>query len=188
LYKEHFVKTGDGWIPDALAEVHRLPDFGAMPDPDQDIPGQNTRVYLLDVWVPPDASPGRFRLEAQLKVGYWIVRPIEVRVIPALVPNRSGGREPGRATTLPRIEEGADAAAAAVLNDYISGAFNPTPVQPLTVRDTIRRNAMQDMALASSPQALEKLRKGLPSRKTLGAEWYLRIRDWVYSEAQPAGR
>jgi hypothetical protein len=184
LYKEHFVKTGDGWIPDTLAEVQRLPDFGAMPDPDEDIPGQNTRVYLLDVWIPPEASPGRFRLEAQLKVGYWIVRPMEVRVISALVPNRSGGREPGRAATLPRVEEGADAAATAVLNDYISGAFNPTPAPPLTVRDIIRRNAIQDMALAGSPEALEQLRKGLPSRKTLGAEWYLRFRDLVYSEAQ----
>jgi len=188
LYKEHFVKAGDGWIPDTLAELHRLPDFGAMPDPDEDIPGQNTRVYLLDVWIPPEANPGRFRLEAQLKVGYWIVRPMEVRVIPARVPNQSAGRESGRAATLSRIEECADAAAAAVLNDYISGAFNPTPVQPLTVRDMIRRNAIQDMALAGSPQALEKLRKGLPSRKTLGAEWYLRIREWVYSEAQQAGR
>src|ERR1051326_441307 len=27
LYKEHFVKTGQGWIPDALVEVNRLPDF-----------------------------------------------------------------------------------------------------------------------------------------------------------------
>ncbi len=199
LYKEHFVKTGGGWIPDTLAEVHRLPDFGAMPDPDEDIPGQNTRVYLLDVWIPPEASPGRFRLEAQLKVGYWIVRPMEVRVISALVPNRSGGREPGRAATLPRVEESADAAATAVLGDYIAargrgmprpyiGALNPTPAEPLTVRDIIRRNAIQDMALAGSPQALEKLRKGLPSRKTLGAEWYLRIRDLVYSEAQRAGR
>jgi hypothetical protein len=184
LYKEHFVKTGGGWIPDTLEEIHRLPDFGAMPDPDEDIPGQKTRVYLLDVWIPPDADPGRFRLEAQLKVGYWIVRPMEVRVVPALVPKRSGGREPGRATTLPRVEEGADAAASAVLNDYISGALGPTPAEPLTVRDIIRRNAIQDMALAGSPEALEKLRKGLPSRKTLGAEWYLRIRDLVYSEAQ----
>jgi len=188
LYKEHFVKAGDGWIPDSLAELHRLPDFGAMPDPDEDIPGQNTRVYLLDVWIPPEANPGRFRLEAQLKVGYWIVRPMEVRVIPALVPNRSGIREAGRAVTLPRVEEGADAAAAAVLNDYISGAFSPMPLQPLTVRDIIRRNAIQDMALAGSPRALERFWKGLPSRKTLGAEWYLRIRDLVYSEAQRAGR
>jgi hypothetical protein len=113
---------------------------------------------------------------------------MEVRVIPALVPNRSGGRETGRAAALPRIEEGADAAAAAVLNDYISGAPIPTPVQPLTVREIVRRNAIQDMALAGSPPALEKFRKGLPSRKILGAEWYLRIRDWVYAEAQRAGR
>jgi hypothetical protein len=184
LYKEHFLKTGRGWIPDTLAEVNRLPDFGAMPDPDEDIPGQNTRVYLLDIWIPPDANPGRFRLEAQLKVGTWIVRPMEVRVIPARVPDRSAGREPGRAATLPRIEEGSDAAAAAVLDAYISGASNPTLVQPLTVREIIRRNATQDMALAGSPEALEKLRKSLPSRKTLGAEWYLRIRDQVYAEAQ----
>jgi hypothetical protein len=188
LYKEHFVKAGGGWIPDALAKVNRLPDFGAMPDPDEGIPGQNTRVYLLDVWIPPEADPGRFRLEAQLKVGYWIVRPMEVRVIPARVPDRSGSREPGRAATLPRVGEGADAAAAAVLNGYISGALNPTPAKPLTVRDIIRRNAMQDMALAGSSEALERFRKGLPSRKTLGAEWYLQIRDLVYSEAQPAGR
>jgi len=73
-------------------------------------------------------------------------------------------------------------AAAAVLNDYISGAFSPTTAEPLTVREIIRRNAIQDMALAGSPEALEKLRKGLPSRKTLGAEWYLRIRDLVYAE------
>ena len=184
LYKERFVKTGRGWIPDTLAEVNRLPDFGVMPDPDEDIPGQNTRVYLLDVWIPPDANPGRFRLEAQLKVGTWIVRPMEVRVIPARVPDRSAGRDPNRVAALPRIEEGADAAATAVLNAYISEAFNPTLVQPLTVREIIRRNAMQDMALAASPEALEKLRKGLPSRKTLGAEWYLRIRDLVYAEAQ----
>src|ERR1035441_7578120 len=184
LYKERFVKTGGGWVPDTLEEIHRLPDFGAMPDPDEDIPGQNTRVYLLDIWIPPDADPGRFRLEAQLKVGTWIVRPMEVRVIPARVPNRSGGREPGRSAPLPRVEEGADAAASAVLNDYISGALGPTPAEPLTVRDIIRRNAIQDMALAGSPEALEQLRKGLPSRKTLGAEWYLRFRDLVYSEAQ----
>lgn len=68
------------------------------------------------------------------------------------------------------------------------GALNPAPAEPLTVRDIIRRNAIQDMALAGSPQALEKFWKGLPSRKTLGAEWYLRIRDLVYSEAQRAGR
>ena len=184
LYKEHFVKTGHGWIPDTLAEVNRLPDFGVMPDPDEDIPGQNTRVYLLDVWIPPDANPGRFRLEAQLKVGTWIVRPMEVRVIPARVPDRSAGRDPNRVAALSRIEEGADAAATAVLNAYISEAFNPTLVQPLTVREIIRRNAMQDMGLAGPPEALEKLRKSLPSRKTLGAEWYLRIRDLVYAEAQ----
>ncbi len=187
LYKEHFVKAGDGWIPDTLAEVHRLPDFGAMPDPDEDIPGQNTRVYLLDIWIPPDATPGRFRLEAQLTVGYWIVRPMEVRVVAARVPE-AAGQAPGRAATMPRIEEGADAAAAAALNGYISGKPVAPPSQPLTVRDIILRNAIQDTVLAGSPEAVAKLWKGLPSRKALGAERYLRIRDLVYTEAQRAVR
>src|SRR5262249_36110615 len=34
LYREHFVQTGQGWIPDSLFELERLPDFGVMPDPD----------------------------------------------------------------------------------------------------------------------------------------------------------
>src|SRR5262249_13422846 len=56
LYKEHFSKTAAGWIPDSLVEVRRLPDFGAMPDPDENVPGQITRLYLLDVWIPPDSK------------------------------------------------------------------------------------------------------------------------------------
>ena len=68
LYKEHFVKTPSGWIPDRLTEVHRLPDFGVMPDPDDGVEGQTTRVYLLDLWIPPTADLSRFRVEVQLKV------------------------------------------------------------------------------------------------------------------------
>src|SRR5436305_6731529 len=63
LYKEHFTRTKDGWTPDALSEVRRLPDFGVVPDPDEEISGQTARLYLLDVWIPPDAGAGRFRLE-----------------------------------------------------------------------------------------------------------------------------
>src|SRR5689334_12690929 len=37
LYKEHFVRTAAGWIPDKLTQVQRLPDFGVMPDPDDGI-------------------------------------------------------------------------------------------------------------------------------------------------------
>jgi hypothetical protein len=56
LYREHFAKTENGWIPDALTETPRLPDWGVMPDPDDHVEGQTARLYLLDVWIPPDAD------------------------------------------------------------------------------------------------------------------------------------
>src|SRR4051794_35820122 len=39
LYREHFTRTSRGWIPDRLTEVTQLPDFGAMPDPEDRIEG-----------------------------------------------------------------------------------------------------------------------------------------------------
>jgi hypothetical protein len=188
LYKEHFVKTPKGWIPDALAEVRRLPDFGVMPDPDENIPGQNTRVYLLDLWIPPDADVARFRLEVQLKVGYFVVRPMEVRVLAARVPNIAA---PNHLTpaALPPIELSADAAAAAPLDGYIAGDRELPDVHPQTVRAMIRRNAIQDMALAglldrnrAGPKAIQDLHDR--AQRSAGAEWYLRIRDLVYAGSQ----
>src|SRR4051812_17931893 len=51
LYKEHFAKTSRGWIADALTEIKQLPDFGVVPDPDDGVEGQTTRLYLLDLWI-----------------------------------------------------------------------------------------------------------------------------------------
>ena len=187
LYREHFTKTKDGWVPDALAEVHRLPDFGVVPDPDEHIPEQTARLYLLDVWIPPDADVARFRLEVQLKVGYFIVRPLEIRVTPTVVPAISKTVE---TASLPPLEQSADAAAAAPLAAYIAGKTEPPEAHPLTVRGIIRRNAIQDMAVAATldrgragPDAIEKRRKEVMT-KSSAAEWYLRIRDLLYREAQ----
>ncbi len=67
--------------PADLLEPVRSPNFGVIPD------GQTSRAYLLDIWVPPDAEPGRrIRLELQLKIGSWIVYPLELRVQKAAVP------------------------------------------------------------------------------------------------------
>jgi len=190
LYKEHFILTAGGWIPDRLSEVHRLPDFGTMPDPDDGIRGQTTRVYLLEVWIPPDAPVRRFRLEVQLKVAYWDVRPMEVRVLAARVPEipqNDGG-------PLPPIEASADVAAAQPLMQYLAGATQWTMDRPLTVRGIIRRNAVQDMALAGTmdvraagPEALARRALDLVwgnlqlVPRVLGAEWYLRLRDFLFA-------
>jgi hypothetical protein len=181
LFKEHFVRSavpsGPGWVPDALTELQRLPDFGAIPDPDDLVPDQTTRLYLLDLWIPPDVSPGRFRLEVQLKAGDWVVRPMEVRVLPARVPDLSVSPDGSNAVKLPPLESGADAAAMGPL----FGAVPHRYPKPVTVRGIIQRNAVQDMLLARSlniaPEDLRRFWVQGAFPRVLGAEWYLRLRD-----------
>ena len=195
LYKEYFVKTKDGWVPDTLAEVRRLPDFGVMPDPDQQIPGQHARVYLLDVWIPPDAGAGRFRLEVQLKVGYFIVKPMEIRVLEARIPDLPAASKQNPPESLPGVEEPADTSAAAPLARYISGEPALPQAVSLTVRGVIRRNAVQDLALARlldrnrvGPEKIKERWSSLTGSRTRGAERYLGIRDFIYKESAPALR
>jgi len=195
LYKEHFVQTRQGWVPDTLVEAPRLPDFGVMPDPDDNIEGQTTRLYLLDVWIPPDASLRGFRLEVQLKVGIWIIRPMEVRILRARVPDLAS-LPPGSPKDVPPIGWGADAMALDPLTQYVSGTPLSTNAPPLTLRGILRRNAIQDMALARSlppaaagPEAIARRALDLlwnnlqVSPPLFGAEWYLRIRDFLYRQA-----
>lgn len=174
MYKEHFVETKAGWIPDRLTPVQRLPDYGFMPDPDDGVPGQNTRVYLLDLWIPPDSGVGRFRLEVQLKTATWEIRPMEIRVLEAKIPD---GAERQGSAALPPLESPADFAAA--------GAFGePQACPPAdTVRAVICRNAQQDMALArrtAKPETVLAWFYGFNLHRVLGAEWWLRMRDLLY--------
>jgi hypothetical protein len=187
MYKEHFVRSGNAWIPDKLTQLHQLPDFGVMPDPEAQTAGQNTRVYLLDLWIPPNADLSGFRLEVQMKIGHWIVRPMEIRVIPAQVPDPPSTQK-GSSVSLPDIDESADASAVAPLAGYVSGRTVVPDDGPLTVRAIIRRNAIQDMALAKSldaqrtePEPLKRFWDAVP--RVSGAEWYLRVRDFIYSQS-----
>jgi hypothetical protein len=184
LYKEHFIKTAAGWIPDRLTELHRLPDFGVMPDPDDGVEGQNTRVYLLDLWIPPTVDISRFRVEVQLKVADWTIAPMEVRVARAQFPSVETAKEP---VALPPIEAGADAPAAMLLGRGSAGLT--VDAQPQTVRSILHRNAVQDRKLSenvypkTTPERAAALMRAnfsiLP--RLYGAEWYLRIRDHLLS-------
>jgi hypothetical protein len=176
LYREHFVKSGDQWIPDKLQELTRLPDFGVMPDPDEGIEGQTTRLYLLDVWIPPDASPGRFRLEVQLKMGDWTIRPLEIRVTEALYPDLPAA---AAGVALAGVNAPADAFA-------VSGWPGQAPAPPDSVRAILYRNGLQDAALARAGgvdlryRAVEIWRfNSLFARRPWGAEWYLKVRDFL---------
>jgi hypothetical protein len=54
--------------PDALVPVRRSGAY-RLPDPDNAIPGQKVQEFWLDVFVPPDAKPGRKRGSVRLSAG-----------------------------------------------------------------------------------------------------------------------
>ena len=196
VYQENFVRHGEDWIPDTLEPV-KLPSFGVIPDPQAAIPGQTARVYLLDLWVPPDAPVGRVRLEVQMKAGGWTIWPMEVRILPARVPElRYRSPEP-----LPDAALRADESAMAPLVDYLGqhgegpdarrakSLSHPSKDAPHSLREVIRRNAEQDMALARGldPKLLVPELKGKVSAGG-GGEWYLGVRDLIYRRSAAAFR
>jgi len=180
VYREFFVRCGADYCPEWLAE-QRTPSFGAMPESLYRFPGQNTRCYLLDIWVPPDVPPRRVRVEALLKVGYWLVAPLEVRVIAPLVPGPGAAI---RASSVAAIGARSSDTAHRQLMRYVTGLPPELPNGLLRLRDVLQRNAAEDMMLAKSlgyrnPQL--NLMAWTPfAAPDTGGEWYLRVRDLIY--------
>jgi hypothetical protein len=202
LYKEDFVSAGGDWIPDLLTPVH-LPAFGVLHDAAASIPGQSTRCYLLDLWVPPSVDVQRVRVEVLLKVGTWYVSPMEVRIGAARVPLTGlATRAPFtmRDESMPPVRARIDASAMELLAGYLLGQ-PPVPVDawpggPRNLREAVRRSAEQDIAIARQqtriPQnlwflagdgILQRWMQGPFTFRWSGAEWYLRARDWIYRNA-----
>lgn len=197
LYKELYVKTDAGWIPDALEPV-KLPAFDTLPYPPLPIPGQNTVCYWMDLWVPAETEVQRVRLEVLMKIGRgWVMYPIEVRVIPAVAP---AVKE--RNVELPPVTARADAAVYGPFRNYLCKEHEPGRKERLSVRQLIRRNAAQDLALARALEgragdlraellgragALEKRQwcQSPEGAKPPGAEWFLPVRDAIYRKAGP---
>jgi hypothetical protein len=110
---------------------------------------------------------------------------MELRVSPLRVPALpEGGYGP-----LPGVDRPADTSAMAPLADFLAGAPLKMPAGPATVRDVIRRSAVQDLALAQAgfaQRALDLFRVNSAFRpRPFGAEWWLRLRDWVFAGPQP---
>ena len=204
LYREHFSRCGSGYCPDWLTEL-KGPSFGSIPELLRDaarpeLNSQTTRSYLLDIWARPDTPTGRVRVEALVKVGTWIVAPMEVRILAPTVPDVGGAdTKRGAAVTLSKTEieiaedvAPMDAASSATaqrqLLRYLAGQAPELPVAILRVRDVIQRNAAEDMLLARSRKW--GVSGGFPElnfmvwwpflRPGMGAEWYLRVRDFLY--------
>ena len=158
-------------------------------------------ILLMDLWVDGDAPVRRIKVEPQLGVGEaWVVYPMEVRVMAARI--RRHSLNPA---VLPAVPARSDSSVYGPFAHFLCGiAEGASPAQPLTVRSIIRRNVVQDMALA---KALHETRReaiyeglvaptGIPTRDAfctaatisapgnLPTEWYLRVRDFLYRTPQ----
>jgi hypothetical protein len=204
LYRASFVRQGEAWVPDRLDPV-TLAESGAAGAIEPQVPGQKVLIYWMDVWVRADAPVGRSRLELQLAMDdRWTIYPMEVRVQSAR-PLRQPAAS-GVPVGQPAIGAPSSAAALAVMRAYVCGAGAPvTEEPPSTIRGLIRRNALQDQSLARSLEhaigragVARGMLAAIGARdpaswcrdpKTppeLGAEWYLRVRDYLYKAASQA--
>lgn len=193
IYREFFSPCGVGYCPDWLAEQNS-PSFGAIPELAHDLSSpalnnQTTRCYLFDVAAPAGTTPRRVRVEALLKVGTWLVAPMEVRIVAPEVP---ASAVLVRDDVAP-LEAPLSATAEIQLLRYLDGLLPELPPQLLRIRDIIQRNAAEDMLLArslhhSSLGAFPEmnLMSWWPfvyshfGADRLGAEWYLKVRDFLY--------
>jgi len=179
LFRQQFSPVEGSWIPDRLEEFHRLPEFNAMPDPDQKVPGQTTSLYLLDLSIPPALDLTGFRVEVQLKIGTWIIRPLEVRLLPFAVPDAP----PPSPSPVAPLMAASSATADLAVAEAVAGGTPGWDGAVVTVRDVIRRNIVQDLRLSPNPATLQKLHAALP--RNSGPEAYLRLRTALQQLSGP---
>ena len=195
MYREIHSRHGDEWIPDRLEPV-TLPITMQLPEAGQQILGQTTVTFLMDVSAPVGAEVRRTKLEAELYVdGQWLIYPMEVRVVSAVAPDYKQIAVPLAPVTGP-----VDATARAAVRAYLCGADKTEAPPAGSIRWFLLRDVSQDLALArtreSSPGArlLPIIAKGMDPAaarnwcespvwpEDLGPEWYLRVRDSLYRE------
>jgi hypothetical protein len=102
------------------------------------------------------------------------MHPMEIRVMQATVPPSFG--KPG---PVPPVTARADAALLGLLRGRLCGAPASGRTAPLTVRDLLRRNALQDLALSADlKQAFAHAGVDPASvcKKAPPAEWWLKVR------------
>lgn len=189
LYREYFTPCGNDFCPDWLVE-QASPTFGAIPEFRHDLARpamdrQTTRCYLLDIWAPPDTPPRRVRVEALLKTGIWQVAPLEVRILAPILASTAPDAELTHIEDVAPLEAPSSATARIQLFRYLARLPVEMPPQVLRVRDVIQRNAAEDMLLAKSLAAAPFPDLNLWSWWPLvypgaGAEWYLKVRDFLY--------
>ncbi len=193
VYKEMWRKQGSTWAPDRLLRVE-TPYLSHIPDRYHGLNSQRVEVFFLDVYVPADLKPGRYKLEPQVSCdGRWAIYPMEVRVSDVVVPEHR--YVPAR---LPSTKLPSDAAALGPLRAYLCGEAERHRDGTESIRALIRRNVLEDIALAREKEKtlgkeavarilLRGLNIGSDAFCALkkitseyGPEWYLRARDVLY--------
>jgi hypothetical protein len=137
LYRAQFDENG---VPDALDKL-TPPFYELLPN--------GVAVFVVDVFVPPDAPVRRLRFEVQYHDGdHWIIYPMELRVMAATVPRlqlTTGQLAPLAASTA--------ATSIDAFRPFLCGSGKRTTPAELNVRSLLRRNASQDLALARKIEA-----------------------------------
>ncbi len=90
LFREwfHFTPADRNYYPDALIPVSS-PYSSNLPELDNRIEKQSAAAFWVDIWVPPDASPGLYRGRAALRAGKKEhVLKLELTVLPAVIPDQ----------------------------------------------------------------------------------------------------
>ena len=132
------------------------------------IAGKGAQVFWMDVWTDKARPVERIKVEPQLNLDDdWVVYPMEVRVMDAVVPD---GERP--AAEIEPVE---------LMRGYICGvAGRPVTVEGLTPAALRYRNARQDLALAPRAPRAELLRMfgSCTAEAPENPEWYLRFRDY----------
>jgi hypothetical protein len=189
LYREIFVETANGWIPDSLQAVS-IPYKGFPTD--FRLPGQRVVTFWLDMWVHRKAEVDRVKVEPQLYVASiddWVVYPMEVRIQSPVARDL----KMTYSSRLPAVTAPSDETVRGPLRAAMCGVAEASGTRPpqLTARDLLRRNVVQHMSLAGDKASLQSAfhkASGMdaetwcksPSTPPTGPEWYLRLRDLIY--------
>lgn len=159
-----------------------------------------TEVFWMDLWVDAEAPLRRIKVQPQFWVNdTWIVYPMEVRVIAARVPSHQRPQ-----AKLPSVLAPSNAVVTGPLASLVCGiAEEPAKAADPSVRSLIRRNVLQDVALARErasrhPKLFDEITApaGAPDASAyctavtisapgnLPGEWYLKVRDLLYRSAE----
>ncbi len=160
------------------------------------IPEEGALNFLLDLWVAPGAKVQRVKVEPQMWIpDRWIVYPMEVRVLDAVVPKHDYSL-----VKLPEPAARVDHILYSRIQNMVCGtpggpAIVGKPAAP-TLLSLLDRNVAQDMAfpkaqvvsgilaatgIASKEEWCKRMESG--ALETLPTEWYLRVRDFLYRVA-----